>query len=226
MGLPNIAKDRVARTFFFSALSLIATAVFAGYNLYLWFAYGAAWNIGIAVYYALLAGMRACILLCEGRLCGPAVSDEKKADVRTRLFFAQSIFLFAIDVALIVPISLMVLQQKEVRYTAIPAIATAAYTTYKIAVASWNYAKSRKEGHLSVKIFRNLNFVDALVSLLSLQYTLIMTFGEGVVGEMKTWCAISSLAVWAITVAVSFLTAARAVRLKRGRGKDEENRAG
>ncbi len=63
------------------------------------------------------------------------------------------------------------MQQKDINYSEIPALTIAAYTTYKITAASINIVKTRKGKHLSVKILRNVNFVDALVSVLSLQYT-------------------------------------------------------
>ncbi len=218
--------NREVRVFLFSTLSLLVTAVFAGYNVFLWFAYGAAWNIGIAVYYGLLTEIRACILIVEERLRRKELTEEQKGAVRIKMYFVQSIFLFAVDVALIAPISLMVLQEKAIGYTAIPAIAIAAYTTYKIALSTVNYVKNRRERQLSVKMCRNLNFMDALVSVLSLQYVLVMTFGDGVTGEMMTWCAISSFAVWAALLAVAFAAMMRAIELKRksGRGEEQANR--
>ncbi len=71
---------------------------------------------------------------------------------------------------------MMVLQQKNVNYSEIHAIMIAAYTVYKIVTATINFIKTRKSNHLSVKILRNINFVDALVSILSLQMFAIIQF--------------------------------------------------
>ncbi len=213
--LAALWKDRTARAFLFSVLSLSATLLFAGYNVFLWLAYGAAWNIGIAVYYALLAAARADVLFAEEkarRLC-----DEERERMRNKRFLAHAIFLFAIDLALIAPISFMVMQKQTVRYSQIPAIATAAYTTYKIAVATKNFLKNKKEKNLSLKILKTLNFVDALVSVLSLQYVLVMTFGEGVTDKMLILCATTSFAVWVLLLVVSAFSLWRAVAERRKR---------
>ena len=61
----------------------------------------------------------------------PEVGEQRRA----KLFLFQSASLFVIDFALITPISMMVLQQKRVAYSLIPAIAMAAYTTYKITLS-------------------------------------------------------------------------------------------
>ena len=208
-------NDYVYRTYISSAVSLFFTAVFAGYNVFLWFAYGAAWNIGIAVYYALLSGIRTYVFISENKLRKRRLTEERKDGERKKLFFVQSIFLFITDLALITPISLMVVQQKQIEYSAIPAIAVAAYTTYKIIISAVNFAKNKNRPNLSVRIFRNVNFVDALVSVLSLQYTLIMTFGDGIMGDMKILCAVSSFAIWAFLIVISAFTLAKAIKLRK-----------
>ena len=59
--------------------------------------------------------------------------------------------LFTIDLLLIAPISIMVLGQKEVNYSTIPAIATAAYTTCKMILATKNALQAKKNNNLSLK---------------------------------------------------------------------------
>ena len=214
-GVRGLLNDETKRTFLSSTISLVVTLAFAGYHVFLSVAYGAVWNIGIAVYYALLGGIRAFILFAEVILHRLGTTDERKERVRGRLFFVQSVVLFIIDVALVTPIVLMMLQEMDVNYTEIPAIASAVYTFYKIVLATINYVKNRERQHLSVQILKNLNFVDALVSVLSLQYILIVTFGNGIEGDMKIMCAFSSFAIWALIVAVSLLALLKAIKLKR-----------
>ena len=81
------------------------------------------------------------------------------------MYLWQSILLLVIDLSLATPITLMMLQEKTVDYSSIVAITIATYTVYKIVMASINFYKTRKMSHLSVKIVRNINFVDALVSI-------------------------------------------------------------
>ena len=107
----------------------------------------------------------------------------------------------------------MVRRQKYVNFTEIHAIAMAAYTVYKISSAIADFVKTKKLNHLSLEILRGLNFVDALVSVLSLQYVLLMTFGGGIEGDMFTLCAITSFAVWAVIVITSIAALVKAVKL-------------
>lgn len=109
----------------------------------------------------------------------------------------------------------MVLQQKAVDYSVIPAITVAAYTVFKFVTSSVSYVKTRKTANLGVRAFKNLNFIDALVSVLSLQYTLLMTFGDGITGDMFTLCAVTSFAVWTLLVAVSVTNLIKAIKIKR-----------
>lgn len=211
----SVLNDYVFRTFISSTLSFFITIAFAGYNVFLWFAYGAVWNIGIAVYYALLIGIRAYILFSEKKLNKSNMTDKQTECARKKLFFIQSIFLFAIGFALIVPISLMVMQEKEVHYTTIPAITIAVYTTYKIIISTRNYIKNRKQQNLSVQMLKNINFIDSIVSVLSLQYTLLMTFGNGVEGKMFTLCAITSFVLWALSIVVAVSAIVKSIKLKR-----------
>ena len=75
------------------------------------------WNISIAIYYILLLFIRLLIIL------------SKKEKI-TYIF--TSIFLFIINLALIAPITIMALNQKNINIGLIPAIGIATYTTYKI----------------------------------------------------------------------------------------------
>ncbi len=211
----KIKNDYVFRAFVFSALSFFATAVFTFYNAFLGIAYKSIWNIGIAVYYALLLCIRAYVIFSERAFYKKKLPYDQKETARKRLFLVQSAFLFAIDLALIAPITLMVQQKKVIQYTTIPAIATAAYTTYKIIISTKNIIKTRKGRHLSVRILKTVNFVDALVSVLTLQYTLIITFGGGMDSDMFALCAVSSFGIWSLLIALSTVSLLQAVKMRK-----------
>ena len=63
----------------------------------------------------------------------------------------QCVLLFLLDLALVGPITIMVLQQKAVDYSVIPAITVAAYTVFKIVTSSVSYVKTRKTANLGVR---------------------------------------------------------------------------
>ena len=59
------------------------------------------------------------------------------------------------------------------------AIASAAYTFYKVIFALYNAFKVRRMHDAVLQSFRNINLTDAAVSLLALQVTLVAVFSEG-----------------------------------------------
>ena len=211
--LKRIKNDYVFRTFIFSALSFFVTLVFTIYNTFLGVAYKSVWNIGIALYYALLLCIRAYIIFSEKKFYKNNLTDEQKDRKRKIIFFVQSILLLIIDFALIAPISLMVLQKRAIKFSQIPAIAMAGYTSFKIFVSTRNIFKTKFEMNLSIKMLRNINFIDALVSILSLQYTLIMTFGGGLDEDMFTLCAISSFCIYVLLFILSLKTFLSSIRI-------------
>ncbi|MDE5728888.1 MAG: hypothetical protein K2I20_01780 [Clostridia bacterium] len=204
--------DFAFRKFVFAAGSFVITLAFTAYNLFLGIAYNAVFNLGISVYYALLLCGRAFVGIFEIKYKRAGLSEEQKSVKRKKLFLATGILLLIIALALVGPISLMVRQQKYVNFTEIPAISMAAYTVYKISSAIAGFVKTKKLKHLSLEILQSFNFVDALVSVLSLQYVLIMTFGDGIAGAMFTLCAISGFAVWAVIVITSIAVLAKAIK--------------
>ena len=211
----RIRKDFEYRSYVTSTVSFFASLAFAGYNIFLGAAYETVWNISVAVYYLLLVGVRAFVGIKEIKFKKSGLTDEEKEERRRNVFLVQSIMLFVVDLALVGPITIMALQRKSVDYSTIPAIAVAAYTVFKIVTSSISYAKTRKMTNLGVRSFKNLNFIDALVSVLTLQYTLIMTFGDGINGEMLTLCAVTSFAIWVFLIAVSVTNLIQSVKIKR-----------
>ena len=214
--IKRVRSDYVFRTFAISAFSFFVTAAFTAYNLFLGLAYKAAWNVSVAAYYAVLAGLRAYIVLSERQFVKKRLTAGQKEEERKNLFFVQSIMLFLLDFALIAPIILMALRKKEINYSVIPAIATAAYTVFKTVIAIRNFIKAGKYSNLSVKILKNISFIDAFVSVLSLQYILIVTFDDGTNSNMPVLGAVTSVAIWSFLVIVSVLSVVRAVRIRHG----------
>lgn len=73
----------------------------------------------------------------------------------------------------------MVLSRRTVVMGKIPAIATAAYTAYKITVSAVNYKKAKNRENLSLFCLKIINLKDAMVSVLTLQNTLISVYSDG-----------------------------------------------
>lgn len=198
-----------------SVPSLCVSVLYSGHNIFLGAVHGTAWNWGIAVYYVLLSLIRAYVGGNEIYFAKKAFEEEERERRRKKIFLAQSAALLVLGFALVAPIALMVLQKRYVNYSEVTAIAIAAYTVYKVTLSAVNLKKTRRNFHLGIKILKDVNFIDALVSVLNLQYTLVMTFGGGVEGDMFTLCAFTCGAVWTIIAAFSVYTFITAVKLNK-----------
>ena len=174
-----------------------------------------AWLNGLYVYQAL--GAMAPLLNAFSKRSqareypDPVILDERERAER-KTYLAACGLLLLLNVSLIVPISLMVVQQKPVRMTLIPAIAMAAYTTYKITMASIHLRRRRRTRNRFVRLLRTVSFIDALVSILTLQNTLIMVSSNGGDMGMLPLTAASSAAVWLSTLGLSAAALAHGIR--------------
>lgn len=180
------------------------TILFAIYNGFLGIYQFSIWHGSIGIYYLLLAGIRGIILLTEKNI--KTKSKKEKTKRRKQAFALSAAMLLLLNVALICPIVLMVKFEKPVNLSLIPAIAMAAYTTYKVTIASVNIYKQkrRKNSNFLIAELRDINFIDALVSVLTLQNTLIMVNStEQSIDNMFVLAAISSAVIYIIIVVIS-----------------------
>ena len=93
---------------------------------------------------------------------------------------AAGILLLALNFALTGVILLTIAQDTARRYSEIVVISIATYTFYKIIMAVVNMVKVRKTRSPVLITIRNIGTADALVSMLTLQATMLASFqGKG-----------------------------------------------
>ena len=198
--LENIKKfiKNPQKIVFNTMFSVLITFLFAIYNLFLGIRYSDSWGISIAIYYLCLIVARLSFLIVEKKIR----KNEKvlKEEIRRKTYIYLSIFMFFIDFCLIAPITLMIIHPKDVYFGLIPSIAVAAYTTYKITIAIINYVKVKKYNNIMFKFVRELSVIDAFVSILTLQHTLIMVNGGMTAQMLKLSSATSFIILLAIII--------------------------
>lgn len=188
--------------------SFLVTSAFALYNGYLGILYSSMWYGTICVYYLLLVILRGSIIIA-----GRKYSMRKNwDDIRKKVYLAEAIVLLLLNLSLVIPISIMVLQQKPMNLTLIPAITMAAYTTYKIIMASINLKRRKQISDSLIRLLRTINFIDALVSILTLQNTLIMVNSKGEVNGMLPLTSITSGAIWLAILIICVSTLVQSIR--------------
>ncbi|MBQ7184192.1 MAG: hypothetical protein IJR97_09420 [Clostridia bacterium] len=204
-------SDYAFRTVVTALFSLLVTVLFALYNGFLGLYHGSVWYGTICLYYLLLALFRGSVIAAEKKTADRG-GDERSRD---RAHLAASVLLLILNISMIGPITLMVTQQKPVDMTLIPAIVMAVYTTYKITMASVHLRRSRELVSSLVRLLRTINFIDALVSILTLQNTLIMVTSKGDGMRMLPLSAVSSALILAEALYVSAVSICHGIRRLR-----------
>lgn len=197
-------NDNSYKAMMSAVISFVFTAVFTLYHGYLGLRYSSVWHSSICVFYLLLMLMRGSILLTEHR--NQARPEIKRNLCRRWTFLITSALLLILDLALMLPIALMVVLAKPVTMRLTPAIAMAAYTTWKIVMASIHVGRQKRcpSSNILVSELRTINFIDALVSILTLQNTLIVvnqTGGNS--NDMFQVSAGSSAIIYIVIVSIS-----------------------
>lgn len=172
----------------YQKLWMIPSLLFALFNLGLGIYSTSIYSYSIAIYYFLLFFLRLLVNL------------KKNKKSIYGFYFA----LFILDIALIVPILMMVFQQKEVHFGLIIAITMATYTTYKVVITIMQILKNRKVNETKERMKTIIHIVDSCVSIINLQYALIVVNG-GFVGreDMSLLSMISSFVIFVLMMASS-----------------------
>ena len=193
--------------------SFAVTVLFALYNGWLGIRRGSVWHGSISVYYLLLAVLRGTVLFFEFRI--RALPKKRRKRIRSRVRVAVSAALVPLNLSLLVPFTMLVLLVKPVSLGLIPAIAMAAYTTYKITMAIVHLRRRRVSRDPLVKELRSINFIDALVSILTLQNTLIMVNDPDAGQRLLPLTASVTAIILSVILFISVLHLVRAVRSLR-----------
>ena len=185
--LKTLRKDGV--------FSVFAALIFAAYNCYLGLSKSYGFAISMAVYYTALCSIRLTVFIAEKR-------TTKSESERIKIIIVTiSAIVITLNLFLIAPITLMVLQKRVVTYGIIPAIGVATYTTYKIISAAIYYKKYTEiNGFQPVR--RTINLIDALASILVLQNTLILVNSDNS-QEMRLLTVYTSAAIFALIMFLS-----------------------
>ena len=189
MKLIDLLKGKEQRKKIFFLCSLLTTLGFAVYNGIAGIIYSLSWNISIAIYYVFLFLLR--------------ISTCLKSNNKV-LNNIISFFFLLLNLSLVVPISLLALHKKIVKMDMILSIAIATYTTYKVTKAIMNILSKKKSKRLEDKEKFTLNLIDALVSVLNLQNTLITVNGDSS-KDMLNLSIISSFIIYILIIIITLI---------------------
>ena len=191
--LRSLREDYHFRTVYTTRISALITFGFTVFNGVIGVLYRSVWNISICIYYVLLAVVRRIIVRSQRK----TVDKHQDKEKIKKTYAVTHIILILIDVALVVPIALMVIGARNYTYGIIPAISMAAYTTYRMTMSIIHYLKSKRNENHFIRVIRTINMQDTLVSVLTLQNALIIANGNEMASMMRLtmW---TSAGIWGV----------------------------
>ena len=184
--IKKLKNDYNKRTVIFAFLSVLAITCFTVYNGILGFLFDSIWHICIFAYYVFL-------LLIKGILVF-GITNKKAKSNQLRIVYTTFIILIVMTIAMIAPAFLLLLDKRTYNLGLIPSIASAAYTTYSIVVSILNMKKAKNAPSPIIKQISLVNIINALMSILVLQNTLILANG-GYTDDLKKLSIASSVGI-------------------------------
>ena len=151
-------------------LSLVLTLLFSIYNRIIGAIKESLWHESISIYYFILIFIKSIILIYIQK------SKERKKDIV--VFKITKALLIILNILLIVPITLLVLNKRLVQMSLVFSIVIALYVTIKTTKSIVNFIKQRKSNDILLKELKIIDLTDTIVSILTLQNTLIAVNGE------------------------------------------------
>lgn len=185
MIIKQLKNDRAFRINAITTTNTIINGLYAVGNLVFGIINSSYWFITMGAYFLVLCGMRIC---CISALHS---KNEKKIYVG-RLVGLLLIFLC---ITLIGSVILSDRQDVITPIHKIIMIAIAAFTTAKTTMAVVNIIKVRKTGNAIWTAIRNISCADAAVSILTMQRSMLVSFGEMETGTIKLMNLLTGIAV-------------------------------
>ena len=168
-------EDYTFRTILTTLPSFLVNVAYTVYNGVIGIMNQSAWFITMAVYYSLLGIMRYRAVNAERKIS--RMEDPKQIKKKElSIIRTDGILLLVLNLTLSGVVLLTIAKGTAKTHTEIMVISIAAYTFYKITKAVINMIKVRKMQSPILITIRNIGVADALVSMLTLQSTMLTSF--------------------------------------------------
>ena len=185
------------RTVIFAIGSFLMSLLFSGFNAYMGIKNRSIWYGALAAFYIALAFLRGGVLAYHKSRIGKKMQNDEYT--KAKVYRNSGIITLILNIALSSAIAQMIFSDAHFTYMGLTIFAYAAYAFYKITMSIIALIKAHKQTDLTVRAIRNINLVDALVSILALQTALLTMFSEGEVNisifNTFTGIAVSLLSV-------------------------------
>lgn len=148
------------------------------------------WFIAMCAFYGILAIMRFSAILCER-------NHQKLPDNVTELFVMKlsGVLLVILSIVLATVSYISLSQNIAAKHGEIIMITIATYTFYKITMAIVKAVKQHKNPSPLLKTIRNIGYAEVAASILTLQRSMLASFGSMSAGNIHFMNAVTGAAV-------------------------------
>lgn len=195
----RICQDYRYRTVLATTLSFLVNIIYAFSNgVYGWFRHSP-WLGTLAAYYLCLSVMRFGIVRYSWKGAeGQGRPTQKMMQKEWRIYRRTGLLLLLITIVLGGTVVLLVHDEGGTSYPGTLILAVAAYTFYKIILSAVHMVKARRLQSPLLVAVRSIGYADAMVSLLSLQTAMFVSFGDSGDLDPKWMNGMTGAAVCAI----------------------------
>ncbi len=165
----RLLDDKRYRAIIKAVFSLMFNLIFVFYNGILGITSGSLIFVASAVYYLLLSSMRFSVIRLERKY-------NEKSDIQSAT--VTGILLIILSVVFHIIILFSIKYNTATSYGQITMIAIATFTFTKITVAIVTAVKHRRDNSRLIKAINNIRYSEVAVSLLTMQQSMLVSFGE------------------------------------------------
>ena len=177
-------------------ISLGINLVYSAFKLLSGIYYASLWIGGVAIYYILLAVIRFVLLYHMERKKDAGVAEEYRS------YRTSAVLMMLINLTLSGIVLNMIVKNESAAYSDIYVITSAAYTFYMLTVSTKDLIKYRKYQSPVMSASKAIRFASALVSLLSLEASMLVQFGDDE-AYRRLMLALTGAGVCAIVLSIS-----------------------
>ena len=195
----KITTDYRLRTILFAVSGMVSNLIFAVFNGVIGIISRSAWFGTLSAYYILLSIMRVRIVRQEKKIV--VIKEEQERMRQEQAVYRRNSVLFIfMAVVLAGAVILLLNSQGGKSYPGFTIYAVATYTFYKITMSTIQVMKVGKRKSPLLSITRRIGYIDACVSILTLQTAMFASFADGKESLIKIMNGITGTVVCAMVL--------------------------
>lgn len=189
----RVLTDPVFRLFIAANMNMGWNAVYAIFNGIMGIIYHSFWFVSMFAYYAVLSAMRFAVVSSKGK-------KRKMSEARMMKALGVCMILLAIVVSGIVCMGIA--EKHNPKYNIVVMITIAAYTFYIVIQAMISFVKAHRKKDPSMIMLRNISMASAIATILSLERSMLGTFGDASDRFSMTMTIISGAVAFLLVIAI------------------------